>query len=429
MAKYLDKNRIGSGGFGEVYRCERDSDGKVFAKKKLTSSSPEAIKRFGREVRLLNTLDHPNIVKILGKRLETAPYFYVMPLYQNSLEAMLPALVCDIERIDDIFSRVLDGMEYAHSQGVIHRDLKSGNVLLNSDTDVVVSDFGLGRRFDAETTRQTATGYGLGTPLYMAPEQIDDAVNADERSDIFSLGQLLTELLTGRLTSAIPDFDNVPSTVELIIRRCTKREPDQRFQSVSELKDAWGQFRSARAESQSQEDYDSLLELVTIPDVVDPDDATRFFEVLDARSEDGDAVHDAIMAINLNAITAAGGDTNATLKSLLIAFAKFTADKSFGFDHTDRIARRIKSIFGVINDPEVRAHLAFCCGDVGAGHNRWYVMNKFAELISDDDSGDFAAHLADLLRAMRPHYRKSLGKYVNHESLKTELKPLLEPDA
>ena len=429
MGKYIDKKLIGSGGFGEVYSLKRKSDGKVFAKKILVASSPDAIKRFGREVRLLNTLDHPNIVKIVGKRLEKAPDFYVMPRFKNSLKALFASQKFDIEKIDDIFSRILAGMEYAHSQGVIHRDLKSANILLNSETDVVVSDFGLGRRFDAESTRLTTMGRSLGTQLYAAPEQIDDASNADERSDIFSLGRLLTELFTGPLSTAIPDFDNVPSTVQIIIRRCTKRDPDERFQSVSELRDAWTQFGSARAESQSQEDYDSLLESVTLPEQIDQDDAVRFFEILDARRSDGDLVHEAIMAINFDAITAAGGNQNETLKSLLITFSKFTADKSFGFDHTDSIARRIKTIFGLIDDPEVRAYLAFCCGDVGASHNRWFVMNKFADMIVLDNTIDFAVHLAEILREMRPHRRKLLAKYVNHKTLRAELKPMLKEDS
>jgi serine/threonine protein kinase len=138
MAKYTDISEIGSGGFGKVFACRCDADGCKYAKKKLDESTDsDALKRFSREVRILSTLDHPHIVKVLGKRLEKPPFFYIMPLYKRSLRAELPNIVADTQRIDSIFSRLLTAIEYAHSQGIIHRDLKPENILLNDDTDTL----------------------------------------------------------------------------------------------------------------------------------------------------------------------------------------------------------------------------------------------------------------------------------------------------
>ena len=236
MARYRDIREIGSGGFGTVYACRCDADGKTYAKKKLDKSADEeSIKRFAREVRILSALDHPNIVRVLGKKLRLPPFFYVMPLYKRSLRAELSSLVGDTARIDTIFAQVLDAVNYAHSEGIIHRDLKPENVLLNDDTDLVVTDFGLGRIVDSDSTRQTMTGDFVGTPWYTAPEQMLDTKKADERSDIFSLGRMLYELYTGPMTSSVQNTSALPPSIALIIDRCTQDNPDKRFQRADDF--------------------------------------------------------------------------------------------------------------------------------------------------------------------------------------------------
>src|SRR5262249_16878416 len=166
--------------------CIREEDGNVFAKKKLLPGvDPVGIRRFQHEVRLLARLDHPNIVKVMAFQLQTPPYWYVMPRYDHTLHQEIPSLVGDTSRIIPIFTSVLAGIEYAHGEGVIHRDLKPGNVLMNEDDDLVITDFGLGRALHPEISRNTITGFGMGTFLYMAPEQMTDAKNADRRADIY----------------------------------------------------------------------------------------------------------------------------------------------------------------------------------------------------------------------------------------------------
>src|ERR1044071_2971862 len=192
--RYREVAKLGSGGFGEVTSVRRVGEKTLLARKTLQLDDEAALKRFAREVRILSSLDHPNIVRVIDQQLEPEPYYYVMPLFDHSLASELGSLVGDEARIGTIFRAILDAMEYAHAQGVIHRDLKPENVLMNSDTDLVVSDFGLGRRINAATTRQTMSGIGMGTPWYMAPEQLYDFKNADQRSDIFSLGRILYEL-------------------------------------------------------------------------------------------------------------------------------------------------------------------------------------------------------------------------------------------
>jgi serine/threonine-protein kinase len=120
MPIYNDIRKLGSGGFGEVWLCKRQNDKAIFAKKKLLADDQDSITRLVREVRILNRLNHPNIIKVVGLHLKESPYWYVMPRYDHTLLDALPALVGDDERIAKIFGSILDAMEYAHGEGVIH---------------------------------------------------------------------------------------------------------------------------------------------------------------------------------------------------------------------------------------------------------------------------------------------------------------------
>ena len=159
MAIFKKLKRIGSGGFGAVFTCTKNNKRTLYAFKELQANADsDAVKRFITEVRILSILDHPNIIKVIGKRLNAAPYFYAMPLYQQSLEDELPSLVGNEDRISLLFDGILDAVEYAHSQGVLHRDLKPLNVLLNMTWIpwYLISDWVV--ILDSESTRRTYTG-------------------------------------------------------------------------------------------------------------------------------------------------------------------------------------------------------------------------------------------------------------------------------
>lgn len=240
MAKYTDVRLLGSGGFGEVTECIRDFDGLRVAKKRLKADADDdAIKRFVREAKILSKLDHPSVVKVVATHLDSPPYWFAMPLYRSSLDATLPQIVGNAARIESIFGRVLAGISYAHSEGVLHRDIKPQNVLLNDDSDVVVADFGLGRILDSESTRQTITGFGMGSVFYTAPEQYAMAKHADARSDVYSLGRMLFELFAGHIWQGSLDLSEVPQQVSPLIEKATQRDPAMRYANVNDLRLDW----------------------------------------------------------------------------------------------------------------------------------------------------------------------------------------------
>jgi len=117
MTKFVDIDKIGSGGFGVVIKRKRDPDGELFARKLLLLEDEGSIKRFQREVRILSKLAHPRIIRIEDTHVDAKPYWFVMPLYKNSLRDVMPSVVGDRKEIAAIFESVLEGMDYAHEQG------------------------------------------------------------------------------------------------------------------------------------------------------------------------------------------------------------------------------------------------------------------------------------------------------------------------
>ena len=430
MAQFVDQGKIGSGGFGEVVRCRRDSDGRFFAKKQLQPGVDlDGVKRFAREVRILSSLDHPNIVRVVARRLETPPYFCVMPLYSRSLRAELPSLVGDQGRIDQIFSSVLDGMEYAHQQGVIHRDLKPENILLNSDADVVIADFGLGRVVDADSSRMTQSGWQIGTPLYMPPEQLKDAKSADARSDIFSLGRILYELFTGPLLSAVQDTTGLPAGVELIIQRCTKSDPAARFQSVTDLKNAW---RSLLDASRWQSELDELALLradLGAPGPYPSASARRIVEILSKHEGDDDLLHQTLMQVHADAFAAIHAIDAAFVRRIVRRFATRASESGWGFDYTDRIADQCRSLHDATGDVQIRSDLAMCVLRVGEAHNRWHVLRVFAAMVQGAKSPGEGYALAEALRGVDSYVRERAVPYLTRVRLNPELQSLFPLEA
>ncbi len=413
MSNYKDIKKIGSGGFGEVWKCERDDDNQIFAKKKLHNNVDEdGVKRFIREVRILSSLDHPNIVKVVGKRLQKKIYFYIMPLYSTSLKKELATIVGNDGRIIPIYSAILDGIEYAHSQGVIHRDLKPENVLLNSDSDVVLSDFGLGRSLDSDSTRQTMTGYGMGTILYMAPEQLADAKNADERSDVYSLGRMLYELYSGPITSFAQDTSSLPPGITFFVNKCTQHIPQNRFQTVADLKHAW---QSLFDSSYRQTELDELMTLrteLTPPARFTDADVSRLLELIIKYQEDPDLLHETIMQIDPAVVGEMCRQNVSETKHIIDSFIEYVTSQGWAFSYTDKIGNKCKGLHQAIQDFDIKASLVICAMEVGIYHNRWHVLGIFTDLISAPKIAGEEIALAAYLSQVDERSRERVAEHI-----------------
>jgi serine/threonine protein kinase len=197
---------LGAGGMGQVYRAERgDSAGSQLAALKFLATGlageADVRARFSREVKLLQALEHPAIVRVTASgEQDDVPWFAMTLIDGPSLRARLNRGPLALPEARAVFGRVLAALDHAHARGVVHRDLKPANVLLATE-GAVVADFGIARTADALAagrTQLTDTAAVLGTVAYMSPEQRAGAA-LDHRSDLFSLGVMLYEALTGTL--------------------------------------------------------------------------------------------------------------------------------------------------------------------------------------------------------------------------------------
>ena len=298
LAHYRIEERLGAGGMGEVFkgldtRLKRPVAIKVLPPDAV--SDPERRARFIREARAASALDHPNIITIHDIAEEEGVSFIVMQYVEGrTLREVIRLGELDLPKKLDIAIQVADGLARAHQEGIVHRDLKPDNVMVTSDARVKILDFGLAKLTEAsEPSEEGATkdreapltqeGLILGTPAYMSPEQAQGRT-VDARSDIFSFGAVLYELISGRqafsgdttlsiLASILRDepkrvgelSPSIPLDLEKLVLRALRKDPDRRWQSMGDL-------------------------LVTLKDVRDEMDSGKFVSVgalQDLRKESG----------------------------------------------------------------------------------------------------------------------------------------------
>ncbi len=251
---------VGRGGMAEVYlaedsRLQRQVAVKVLPKALAAEGSFRA--RFEREARAAARLQHPHILAVYDFGEQDGTTYLVMPFITDGSLAQVLARArgpLPMAKLVQWTTEISSALKYAHEQGIIHRDVKPGNMLLGPAEHLLLSDFGIAKVLD-ETTTLTATGNSVGSPEYMAPEQT--AGKADYRSDIYALGVVIFQMLTGRVpfSASTPvqvmmqhvkepppsprAFNSsISPQVEFVVLRALAKKPEQRFQSATELAEA-----------------------------------------------------------------------------------------------------------------------------------------------------------------------------------------------
>ncbi len=257
---------VARGAMGIVYRAEQKSLGREVALKVLLAgehASDAEIRRFTREAQALARLKHPNIVPIYDIGEVNGRHFFTMDFIEGqTLSQELSERQLTVTEALHIIEQVADAVAAAHTRGVIHRDIKPSNIMLDSDGGVHIMDFGLAKSTGTET-KHTRDGTTIGTPAYMPPEQAKgDISRVDERSDLYSIGAVLYEMLAGRppfggtnlleIVLAVINEDpppprsvnpRLPRELETIVVKCMEKDPARRYHTAAELRDEIRRYR------------------------------------------------------------------------------------------------------------------------------------------------------------------------------------------
>ena len=264
LGHYRILGLLGRGGMADVYRAEDERLGREVALKLVPpefARDPERVARFEREVRAAARLTHPSIVTVHEFGRETGQPFYAMELMPGGdLKAKIRAHAQGMEPSEAraVAVAIARALEYAHKQGFVHRDVKPENILFGEDGAPQLTDFGIARAMSSGT-RMTAVGMSIGSPHYMSPEQARGQV-VDGRSDLYSLGVVLYEMLTGKvpfdaadtfavglshINDPVPKLPREIAGWQPVLDRLLAKSPADRYRTAAELADALAARRAA----------------------------------------------------------------------------------------------------------------------------------------------------------------------------------------
>jgi serine/threonine protein kinase len=373
-----------------VWLGELPGTDKKFAIKYLLTNPGAAaekvtVRRFEREVRAQSTLDHPGIMPVVYSNFDEDPPWFVMPLAWGSLRDLfqkiapgkLSARLTETQSVALILE-VAEALSHAHKEGVVHRDVKPENIL-NLDGRWVLADFGLCRDHTSTSTTYTRVG-AFGTYEYMAPEQYNDAHNATAAADIFAIGKVFFECLTGVLPYPSPDMALVPPLFKYIVTKCLNQDPAARYVSVDVFLSDLQALTTAQNDLALPIDHAQKLSAAVLAGV--PHAVGQLTQFVLANSADEIFLGGFLPYVVPPVMAAIQNEDRNAFAQIVQAFDNVCAG-SHPFSWTDSAARFLESIFRMSNDPDMRELVLARILRLGTEHNRWAVRDIYVNIIKD----------------------------------------------
>lgn len=263
LGAYRIIEQVGEGGMATVYKAYQASMDRHVAIKVLPlelAKNDEFVQRFQQEARIIAKLEHPHILPVFDYGEENGVVYFAMRyLDTGTLKDKLLSETLSLDEVNNIFIQLAGALGYAHAQGVVHRDLKPANVLVDANGNLFLTDFGIAKILESASPSLTQTSAVMGTPTYISPEQAS-ALPIDQRTDIYSLGVMLYEMVTGQVPFVadtplgviikhlseplpLPSLVNpeISPAIEQVLLKALAKETQDRFSNVAEFVSAWKQ--------------------------------------------------------------------------------------------------------------------------------------------------------------------------------------------
>lgn len=427
---YLEGEKINSGGFGNIYECSMiDSNGWPIQSNlvlKRLHETPGVIgvepHRFEREMRYLEKLSHQNILKPLYY--DYTNEFIVMERYPMNLNDFINKSPLSESEIYRIFNQILEGVKYYVSEGVLHRDLKPQNILIDNHSNIKIADFGLSSKIYRDHTmlHLTRTNAFGGTEFYTAPEQLENLSKADIRSEIYSLGKILYVLLTGHTrTLDMNMLQSLKPEQRYLINRATKRYPEERFQTLEDFIKSYKLF--------STESKPLQIKLIKLEQIIlmitdlnnNPLSSYEIQNVFAIINHiDFEYTVDLLVTLDSHTHKKLWNWNYAEYNNFVNHACKQICESDYIFSYVDTIVSSIVTILGEMDgilDIEVQTHLIKAAVEVSTSHNRFWSMEHIGNYIKEISSPVILAELKSGINHLDSEAVKKISFYSSSDNI------------
>ncbi|MGG1863631.1 serine/threonine-protein kinase [Bacillus safensis] len=426
--KYKVVKEIGKGGFGTVLCVEKLNKERV-ALKYCIAEDEENISRFNRELRIMSSINHENVVEILDHNLEMNPPYFTMPLADHSVNDELMILKDDFERVIEIFEGICKGIEVIHSSGFTHRDINPKNVLIYNKNKIVVSDLGLAKFNTRDSTVLTRSHVIMGTEAYMAPEQYyrGGTRDADARTDVFQLGKTLYSMVSGELPYLM-DPQRVPTGLWYVIQKATKLNPDERYQGVGQLLDALLDYkRSINPADNPRGTFESLLQIAKealLKNEYNTENVQKLIQTIYSISDDESLFIQLFDEFPEPLLMIAPDNLVSDFEPLIEKYKNYIINNVnlHPFSYAETVARKMGIVIKYSKSPEIIKYALHSILDAAITLNRYAAMDSFDSIISSIENEDAAMAVAEMLRENLSLYRRiysRVSKNQLHPAIRT----------
>jgi len=414
-SKYKINKYLGSGASGDVYQVTNIENELFFAIKFLNLTSDEyAVERFQREVRSLASVNHQNVIKVLGSNLEFIPPYFVMPLAKNNLDDVIKTLKSDPLKCLSLAKDVCMGLIAIHNAGITHRDIKPSNILILENDRIVISDFGIAKFNERDTKILTQTNASLGTFAYCAPEQLiaGGSRSADARTDIYQFGKTLYELFTGE-HPAIFDDDKLDGPLFSILNKATQNNPDRRYKNLSEVFDALLEYEAYLNPETSK--FDQFSAAIAEANRLLEDNkykSTNIFTIIkllnDLSTDPSDFIN-SFEKIPDNLLPTFAKTFTSDFTELITIYANCIKSRLgkapyYNFEYADIIANKMEISFNAATTPELKMGTMRCTLLASVLRNRFSAMSVFDKMLLSIKTTEEIFFTAEMLKSELDYY-------------------------